>query len=173
MRRNLEDNCEHEVISYGCSAHYLNLLAKDIQISGVKEHVVQVNKYFRNGHLPAAWYKAASGKKLTLPIDVRWNSVGDCLQSYIDNWSVLPKVCEEHRDEIDRNIAEKVSNIGLKRNVEDYLTRMKPVSVALDRSQSDMCCISDVVDLWKQVETDLSSQPTTVLTKLKSLITKA
>lgn len=127
MRRQLM-NSDLDILTYGCSAHYLNLLAKDVQLPGVKEHVVQVSKYFRNTHLTAAWYKAAGGKKLTLPIDVRWNSVADCLQSYLDNWSTLLKVCEEHRDAIDANIAAKVSNIAMKRNAEDYLERMEPIA---------------------------------------------
>ena len=46
------------MVSYGCLTHYMNLLAKDVEVSGVKEHVVQIIKFFRNGHLPAAWYRA-------------------------------------------------------------------------------------------------------------------
>ncbi|KAI6648585.1 hypothetical protein LOD99_8065 [Oopsacas minuta] len=96
------------IISYGCSAHYLNLLAKDIEIPGVKEHIVQIVKHFRNSHLPAAWYKFAGGKKLVLPQEVRWNTITDSLQCYLENWTMILKVCEEHRDTINGTIAMKV-----------------------------------------------------------------
>ena len=99
--------------------------------------MVQINKYFRNIHLPAAWYKAAGGTNLTLPIDVRWNSVTDCLESYLKNWFILLKVCEEHCDTIDKGVAETISNIAIKRNAEDYLACMKPISVAVDQAQAE------------------------------------
>ena len=57
-RNNLADDSESDIVSYGCSAHYLNLWQK-MSVSGVKENTVQVIKFFRNGHLPAAWYRAA------------------------------------------------------------------------------------------------------------------
>ena len=148
----------------------LELVAKDVKVSGVKEHVVQVIKFFRNGHLPVAWYWAAGGKILVLALDVCWNTLSDCLKSYLDNWSVLLKVCEEHRDEIDRNIAAKAKDFALKRNAEDYLQRMRPIAVALDRIQSDSCNISDAVHVWKKLEDDLkeSHQPPTVMKTLLS-----
>ena len=34
------------VITYGCGAYQMNLLSNDIEISGVKEHVVKIMKYF-------------------------------------------------------------------------------------------------------------------------------
>lgn len=158
MRKQLEADSDC-VVSYGCSAHYMNLLAKDVEIKGVKEHVVHVMKYFRNCHLPGAWYKAAGGKKLALPQEVRWNTVADCLQSYLDNWSVLLRVCEEHRDSIDRVVAEKVENIGIKRSAEDYLSRMKPIACSLDKVQRNTSTISDAVSHWRQLEQDMSNCP--------------
>ena len=115
MRNNLADDSESNIVSYGCSAHYLNLLVKDVKVSEVKEHIVQIIKFFRNCHLPAAWYRVAGGKMLVLPLDVCWNTLSDCLKSYLDNWSILLKVCEEHRDEIDRNIAAKVKYYSKKK----------------------------------------------------------
>ena len=34
------------LITYGCGAHQMNLLSTDIEISGMKEHVVKIVKYF-------------------------------------------------------------------------------------------------------------------------------
>ncbi|CAG9814586.1 unnamed protein product [Phaedon cochleariae] len=51
-----------DIIHYGCSAHILNLLAEDLDIPGVTEHILKAIKYFRNKHLPAAFYKEMRGK---------------------------------------------------------------------------------------------------------------
>ena len=59
MRKLLEESCEpeHTILTYGCSAHLLNLLAHDLEIDNVKQHVVYVVKYFRNNHYAAARYR--------------------------------------------------------------------------------------------------------------------
>ena len=92
MRRDLKEKIPNEVLTYGCAAHLLNLLAQDVQIPSVKEQVVQIVKYFRKTHLPAARYKAAGGKSLVIPHEIRWNTLTDCLDSYISNWPILVKV---------------------------------------------------------------------------------
>lgn len=137
-----------EIIQYGCSAHQLNLLAKDLEITGIQQHIVQIVKYFRNHHLPSAWYKAAGGKKLPMVCEVRWNSVVDTLEAYITNWSKLLAVCEDHRDEIDAAIARKVSDRSIKRHAEDMISILKPVAVAIDRAQAADTTLADSVHIW-------------------------
>lgn len=98
MRKNIKDsNNEQEfIVTYGCSAHILNLLAQDLGKNYDNEqnqkHVIYVLKYFRNHHLPKAWYNEAGGKALSLPIEVRWNTISDSLESYINNYDVMKKV---------------------------------------------------------------------------------
>ena len=171
MRRQLEVDSittDSNIISYGCSAHYLNLLSKDVEIPGVKEHIIQIVKYFRNTHLPALWYKVVGGKNLVLPLEVRWNTLADCLHSYLDNWATPLKVCDEHRDSIDTIVARKVQDISIKRNAEDYLKRMKPIAIALDKVQSDSCVLSEAVEVWNRLSEDIaSSQPLVVSRKLE------
>jgi len=75
--------------------------------------------------------------------------MANCLASYLQNWPIILQVCEKHRGEIDTNIANKVKNIGIKQNAEDFLIRLKPISVALERVQSDTCVISETVQIWK------------------------
>lgn len=118
MKKMREDLAEiSQIICYGCSAHSLNLLAQDfgkLNNNGVvREHVIQVLKYFKSHHLPKAWYEEAGGKAIILPIDVRWNSTCNAISCYIDNWSIFVKVCEEHRTDsmIDKDIAAKVCNV--------------------------------------------------------------
>ena len=100
-RNILHEELGFEGLAYGCSAHILNLLAKDLVKTDVTKHVTNILKYFRNHHLPKAWYHAEGGSALVLPLEVRWNSYCDSLESYVKNWSILTKVCEDHRSEIE------------------------------------------------------------------------
>ncbi|KAI6651859.1 Transposase [Oopsacas minuta] len=123
----------------------------------------------KNTHLPAAWYKFAVGKKLVPPQEVRWNTIADSLQCYLENWTMVLKVYEEHRDTINGTIAMKVQNINIKRNAEDYLKRMKPIAVALDKVQSDGCKLSDAVEDSRYRGINLSKDEVDAVLELYSL----
>jgi transcription termination factor NusB len=153
MRENIKEKTDFpvNVLTYGCSAHILNLLSKDLEIKNIKEHIVHVVKYFRNNHLASAKYKAEGGKALVMPQDVRWNTLADCLEVYVSEWQKLLKICEENRNEIDTIVSEKVSNIQIKRLAEDFLAILKPISIALDRVKKN-AFLSDAVEVWKELE---------------------
>jgi len=57
MRRELQKEDDLDIIQYGCNAHILHLLSQDLKLSGVIQPVVKIIKYFRNHHMPAAWFK--------------------------------------------------------------------------------------------------------------------
>jgi hypothetical protein len=134
MRRELNSKYP-DLLTYGCSAHLLNLLIQDFQVPGVKANLVKVVKYFRNNHFAAAMYKQAKAPKLILPSDIRWNSFVDCVENYVNNWHQIVAICEQNREKIHTDIQKLVTDLSLKRKCEDLLTRMKPVAVALDRLQ--------------------------------------
>ena len=77
-------------------------------------------------------------------------------------------MCDDHRDNIDSKILKKVQDISIKRNAEDYLKCMKPITVALDKVQSDTCKISDAVEVWKELSHDMeASQSLNVARKVQ------
>ena len=156
-RRQLQEREDLDIVTYGCSAHLFNLLARDVDVKSVKDNIVHIVKYIRNTHMSAASYKAAGSKALVRPNDVGWNTMADCLESYLQNWPIILQVCEKHRGEIDTNIANKVKSIGLKRNAENFLIRLKPIAVALDRVQSDTCVISETVQVHSKRTINLSA----------------
>ena len=151
MRRFIQNDESLDVITYGCSAHILNLLSNDLQVSDVKKHVLSVIKYFRNNHYANACFRQSGCTKLIVPSEIRWNTLVDCFQSYIKAWSTLIKICEENRDAIDKTVQQKVSNISLKRNVEDLLQLLTPISVTLDKVQKNDCTLSESVRAWKEL----------------------
>lgn len=158
MRELLENGGYNEnlnVITYGCSAHILNLLANAVKYPNVNEQVIQVIKYFRNNHFANGCYRSFSTTKLVLPTEVRWNSIYDSLEAYVKNWPILVQICEQNRDGIDNRIQNIVTNIGVKRNLEDMLNQLKPIANALDKVQKNDCSISDCVHIWKTLGKEL------------------
>lgn len=137
-----------DILTYGCSAHILNLLAQDLEFPDLKCKIKKVIKYFRNTHFAASKYKQAGGKALVLPQDVRWNTLCNCLESYIDNWHILSKVCSEYKLSIDTDIIKLVNNMDLKINCEEYYRKLKFISVSLDKMQRDDCVISEGTQIW-------------------------
>jgi len=168
-----EDNQNGAIITYGCSAHMLNLLSADVEVSGVKDEIVSIAKYFRNRHLPAAWFKAAGGSKLTLPIDVRWNTVCDAIQSFLKNRGILVQICQDHKDSIDRTISNLVNDAAFAAKAKTYMELMMPISVALDRAQRSGTTIAVSVEIWHKLGLDLLEQATSVMKLFESRRDKA
>jgi len=54
MRCQIQKREDLDIITYGCSARLFNLLAKDVEVKGMKDNIVQIDKYFRNTHMSAA-----------------------------------------------------------------------------------------------------------------------
>lgn len=115
MANALSETASSPLLTYGCTAHALNLLAHDVcklvNFQNVQQHVVQILKYIRNHQLPKALYETAGGSALSIPIDVRWNSVSDSLQSYLKNWGVLVSISEKRNENGDFEIETAISNV--------------------------------------------------------------
>ena len=52
---------DNTLITYGCLAHWLSLLGKDLTPALIVTHVLGVNKYFHNHHIPSALLKVCLG----------------------------------------------------------------------------------------------------------------
>ena len=53
MKSNLKDS-DPESTVYGCSSHWLNLIGQEVTPTQVISQIVEINKYFRNHHIPGA-----------------------------------------------------------------------------------------------------------------------
>ena len=149
IRRQLQDGTfSEEVLEYGCGAHILNLLCKDLHTKSVTDKVLTVVKYFRNTHLPGSWLRNETQKKLQLPSDTRWNSMYDALQCYLEAWPTFFAIADKHRLEMKSEIYSIFCNLGHKRFVEDMLNIYNPISVAIDKMQSSRSNLSDAVKIW-------------------------
>jgi len=156
MRRNLamsEKLQNKQIITYGCSAHMLNLLAHDIEAPGIKSHIKTIFKYFRNSHYFGAKYRMEGGKILVMPQDVRRNTLADTIQCYLDNWHLLYKIYDENRSAVDGTIFAKIKDIETKSIAEEYLIKLKKIAMSLDKIQADCCTISEATHIWLDLKT--------------------
>ena len=76
VRSILEEWRGKTFITYGCSAHYLNLVQTDATPSAIKNQLIEIQKFFRNHQRPAAQLKEKGGKIPQLPNDTR---LVDCM----------------------------------------------------------------------------------------------
>lgn len=155
MRKDLEKEYQEEYfISYGCASHYINLAGQEIskKTTDVFKHVVEVQKYFRNHHKPAALLKSYQGSvKPQIPCETRWNSQKNCLETFLTNREFYLKIVDLHEQDIDNNIVNIINNIGLYKEVRNLIKQLEPLSIALDKLQSDSASISDVVYEWLEL----------------------
>ena len=133
--------------SYGCQAHLMNLLAKDIYQD---QKVLIVVKHLRNHHEESAQMKNLNMPRPPLPCDTRWNSVADTLRYFHDQWSNIVLVINTTMKNTDQ-IYRFMEDVPLKRAVTNLLEIFKPIGIALDKLQSDTCTVGSVFQIWNEV----------------------
>ena len=152
--RKLVSEAHPTIVNYGCSAHQMNLLAKDLNCSQVVNKVTSVAKVFRNCHLPAAWLSAIDGAtKAPLPSEVRWSSVVKTLEWYVKNWHSMKEIVSDNGSYFQnsqfREFKKTLSDVVVFQNVEDAIKVLSPVRDALNVMQRDRTTIADGVEIWK------------------------
>lgn len=135
-------------IAYGCAAHYLNLLGKDIcntkNINVIMKQVIEVSKYFRSHHVAKGFLNHYGGVIPQLPSETRWNSHINCLETYVRNKDMFLKIIDEHEEEVDSNIRNIINNIALYKEVKNLISMLKPIKHSLNELQRDSSTIADV-----------------------------
>ena len=154
MREALKEEDE-DIVAYGCLAHWLNLLGQDITSQNVMKHVVEINKYFRNHHIPSALLNDCEGStRPQLPGDTRWKSQLTALDSYIKNRSFMMKIIQEHPDDIDVKIQKKVMDLNHFALVRSQAEMLRPVAISLDKAQSDSTGLADAYHIMNKLMKD-------------------
>ncbi|XP_065683992.1 uncharacterized protein LOC124814024 [Hydra vulgaris] len=114
-----------KLITFGCSAHFLNLVEKDVSPKSIVKHIIAIHKYFRNHHQPHGWLLEKGGLMPQLPNDTRWNSQLDCLQTYISNHSLYVDIRVEHMESIDPSIGSLIDNLSIQREAINLYAQLK------------------------------------------------
>lgn len=92
-----------------------------------------------------------------MPIACRWNNMRDAIQSYLENRGTVIHICQDHKSEIDNEIQRLINDFDITNNAMEFLARLNPVSIALDRAQSDSTTIAVAVEIWNKLETELDT----------------
>ena len=123
---------------YGCQAHAMNLVEKDISLTAqpVIKKVVAVLKQLRNCHAESALLKTAKNPRPPLPVDTRWNSVADSLEYFTNYWSSITIIFEKTLKPPD-TLYRYMEEISVKRGAQDLLRIFKPIAVSLDKLKSE------------------------------------
>ena len=148
MHKILHEN-NNQLHVYGCLAHWLNLLGQDITPSAVMKHIIEVQKYFCNHHLPSAWLKECNGSvKPQLPGDTIWKSQLTSLDTFLTNRPHYTAIVQDHEDAFDRIVVNKIMDYNLYRQARDLVEQLKPVAVAIDKAQRDRTSLADGCDIF-------------------------
>ena len=128
MKQSLKE-ADPDLTAYGCSAHWLNLLGQDITPSQVINQVVEVNKYFRNHHVPGALLREITGSvKPQLPAETRWNSQLKCIETFVRNRPYMMLIVAQNEDLIDTRIRNIIHNVGLFNEVKNLQSQLQPIA---------------------------------------------
>ena len=135
--------------TYGCQAHHMNLLAKEIgsKMKVPIEKIVKVVKHLRNHHAESALLRQHELPRPPLPVETRWNSLTDTLKYFVDHWSTLVVVINTIMKPTDP-IYRSMEDVQLKRTASELLEIFNPLSTSLDTAQSDSSTLSECLELW-------------------------
>ena len=86
--------------------------------------------------------------KPQLPNDTRWNSQLKCIETFIRNRPFMMIIVAQNEDLIDTRIRNLIHNVGLFNEVKNLQSQLQPVSVPLDKLQSDTSTIADSCEIW-------------------------
>ena len=147
-----QDFCHHQcqvLLLPGCLAHWLNLLKVDITPTAIMKHVVEVHMYFRNHHKPAAWLKECSKiVRPQLPGDTSWTSQLTSLDTFLNNQPHFIQIAQEHEDDIDNTIIQKVMDYNLYCQSKELAEQLRAIAAAIDRAQIDSAGLADTCDIF-------------------------
>jgi hypothetical protein len=155
------------LIIYGCLAHGLNLLAKDIasleDFSNIIAHTKKIVQTFRNKHLPSQLFKkiqteSGTGQALHVPVETRWGTYTKCLQSVLKNKENLQTaaVKQQIQNQIEISVRNKILDEDTYwPGVERCLKILTPISEAIHKLEADKNTIGCVVGLIKYIENSI------------------
>ena len=159
MKANLQE-ADPNLSVYSCSAHWLKILGQDITPSRVISQVDDLNKYFRNHHVPGALLSEISDSvKPQLPAETRWSSPLKCIETFIRNRTFMMLVVAQNEELIETRIRNILHNVGLFNEVKNLHTQLHPISAALDKLQSDSATIADACETWINLLHSLELEP--------------
>ena len=152
--------------SYGCQAHHMILLAKELsaKIKNPFDRILHVIKHLRLHHCESALLRQKNVPRPPLPTETRWISVSDTLQFFVEHWSNLVVVVITITGPSDP-IYRTMEDIQLKCTAADLLEIFKPLGEAFEEVQSDTCSIGECYQIWYNLRNKAPEQFAEIICK--------
>lgn len=138
-----------QLLTYGCSAHYMNLAEKEAGTNAIVKHIIKDQKHFRNVHQARGWLEEKGGLVPQLPNDTRWNSHLACIKMFVSNYPKYVQIFSEQ--DCSSQITKVLDNVGILREANNLLKQLTFIGTSLDKLQSDSTFLADAVEIWQDV----------------------
>jgi hypothetical protein len=148
VREILKEWRREEFITYGCSAHYLNLVQSEVDPPAVAGQIIEVQKFFRNHQKPAAKLSSLGGVIPQLKNDTRWLSFRAMYETFLQNYESYLKILDEETNLFPANIKKILYNRQILEGARHMLSQLNTVAQSLNVMQSDYSNIGDACNSW-------------------------
>ena len=149
-----------DIHTYGCQAHFMNLLANDVAQNNATKPVnskIVVVKQLQNNYACSAAAKQRKTPRTPLPTEVRWNSLKETLKYFVHHWSDIADVINTNLKPGDR-VYRFMEELSFKRSATDQLTVLNPASADLNQFQADNCLPGDVFEIWRDLRANIPDE---------------
>ena len=172
MRTEVKRECP-KLSVYGCQAHIVNLLVKDIinlpEFKSCSSKVVSVLKYLRNTHAASAELKKHNMPRPSLPCDTRWNSAIESFEYFVVHWSTIAEIINSSGLRRHDAIYRYMEEIQLKRSANDAIDFLKPIGASLDKLQRNDCCLGEAYEIWQSIGLNTPEEYVEILEKRRKM----
>lgn len=140
-----------KLIAYGCSAHLLNLVEKDVTPQTILHKIIKIQRYFRNVHQAHGWLKEKDGLMPQIPNETRWNSYPECVRTFVANYHKYREIALEQDNEFNDSISNILNDMAIYSESVYLEKQLSIVASALNILQRESTSISEAVDVWSKL----------------------
>lgn len=147
---------------YGCSAHILNLLAKDICVipsaSEVLSKSTELVSSIKKSKVTLAKFKEVQPlhKKCTISLKsvagTRWSSHFYCLESIEINKYNLQQLAIDQAESLKQNVKDSIFSEDFWLGIKKLIAILKPICLAIKKVEEDDSNMYQVVSLFQNLE---------------------
>lgn len=131
--RNILSEKYPEMLTYGCNAHFVNLLEQAVSPKQVLSHIAEIQKFFRNNHRAHGLLQQLNGLMPQLPNETRWNSQNACLDTFLKNYYKYQQIAEDEDLQMETGLLTKLKNVALYKEAQNLQKQLHFVSLELEK----------------------------------------
>lgn len=161
------------ITAFGCFAHGMNLVMNDIMnlqtMQNILKKAKRVVKHIKGTHILSSSFKMKQNEKigknkattLKLPSKTRWNGVVIMFESLENGKESLQEIAIMKDINMDKDIRRSIlDNDVFWVQLQNSLKILKPIALAITKSESDDALLSDALELWSNAENAVTSNLT-------------